>query len=87
MLKTFFMIIAIVDGITIGNLITVIIQMIFGDKTAARLLKTLCGLTSGIGYFIFCAWIMFVSDMELLTGAIFVFSPLLLLLVLYAVKK
>lgn len=87
MFEVIFMVIAIVDGITIGNLVAVIIQMMFGEKTAARLLKSLCGTAAGIGYFIFCAWVMFVSDMELLTGAISVFAPLLLLFVLNAIKK
>lgn len=87
MLKAFFMIIAIIDGITIGNLVDVIIKMFFGEKTVVKLLKALCGLIAGVGYFIFCVWVMFVSDMELLTGAIFVFAPLLLLFVLNAVKK
>lgn len=87
MLKAFFMIIAVIDGKTIGNLVAVIIKMFFGEKTVARLISALCGLIAGIGYFIFCVWVMFASDMELLTGAIFVFAPLLLLFVLNAVKK
>lgn len=87
MIKAFFLAIAVIDGITMGNLAAVIVQMIFGDRPAARFLKVICGLAAGIGYFIFCTWIMFVSEMELITGAIFVFAPLLLLLILYAIRK
>lgn len=87
MVKAFFLAIAAINGLTIGNLAAIIIQMIFGDRPTARFLKAICGAAAGIGYFIFCTWIMFVSEMDLITGAIFVFAPLLLLLVLYAIKK
>lgn len=87
MFKAFFLMIAVIDGVTIGAWVVIIFQMIFGDKPVARFFKMLCGIAAGIAYFIFCLWIMFSSEMDLITGAIFVFAPLLLFLVLHAIKK
>ena len=87
MLKLLLFLVSLFDGCIIGALGNVIIERIFGDNPLGRILKVPGGIMSGGAYSLFCLWALLVSEMEIVTVLIILFSPLLLLLVIYALAK
>lgn len=87
MFKVFFLLLSLFDGCIIGAFVAAIIQRMFGkDNPLGKVLNVLLGIAAGGAYSMFCLWLLG-SEVEIITGLIFLFAPPLLLLVLNAFIK
>ncbi len=78
-----------IDGFIIGFLIYYLIEFFFGDKPLIKLIKLLSGVSSGIAYFFFCAYLMYgdiPNDIGLIIPGIFIFGPVILLAIIWIIN-
>ena len=83
----FFLLVCILDGLVIGWFLASVCEGIFGDKPFARLLRLIVSVGGGIAYAVWAIITCDSSEISLLGGAIIIFAPaalfLLLILVLW----